>query len=127
MLSEPKGLPVHNLSAAVIGVGFVGKAHLEALRRLDIPIAGVLRRAQTAADRRTRSYRSLDELVTDPGVSVVHICTPNVLHYEQASAAIRAGKHAMCEKPLAMNSNEGTALVDLARAQRVAAAVTYNL
>ena len=84
--------------AAIIGLGFVGKAHLEALRRLGIPVCGILgsspERTQEAAHglRIERAYSSLDELVRDPAVSAVHICTPNYVHFAQAKAALEAGK-----------------------------------
>src|SRR6266478_335877 len=119
--------------AAIIGLGFVGKAHLEALRRLGIPVRGVLgsspERTQEAARelRIDHAYSSLDELVRDSTVSAVHICTPNFVHFAQAKTALEAGKHVMCEKPLAMDTRESSALVELARRQKLAGAVTYNL
>lgn len=122
-----------NLRAAVIGAGFVGRAHIEALRRLAIPIEGVLgsslERTQEACRslRVPRAYQSLEELMNDGSVDVVHVCTPNHLHFPETGSALRAGKHVMCEKPLAMNTQETAALVELARAQRRVGAVTYNL
>ncbi len=122
-----------NLRAAVIGVGFVGKAHVEALRRLGIPVQGVLgsspaRTEETCfALRLPRVYASLEELVKDNSVDVVHICTPNHLHLSETESALLSGKHVMCEKPLAMNTSETGALVKLARERGRAGAVTYNL
>jgi predicted dehydrogenase len=101
-----------SLNAAIIGLGFVGKAHLEALRRLGIPVRGILgsspARTAEAIDtlRLGLGYNSLDELLGDTDANVIHICTPNHLHYEQAKSALEAGKHVMCEKPLAMNTHE---------------------
>ena len=112
-----------NLRAAVVGVGFVGKAHIEALQRLGIPIQGVLGSSVTrteAAGRGlglSRAYTSLEELVGDSSVDVVHVCTPNYLHFLEAQAALQSGKHVMCEKPLAMNTQETGALVELAKEQ----------
>ncbi len=122
-----------NLRAAVIGAGFVGKAHIEALRRLAIPIQGVLgssfARTQESCHSLgiARAYRSMEELASDRSVDVVHVCTPNHLHFPETEAALRAGKHVMCEKPLAMNTQETAALVQLAQKQKRVGAVTYNL
>ncbi|MGB8064300.1 MAG: Gfo/Idh/MocA family oxidoreductase [Candidatus Sulfotelmatobacter sp.] len=122
-----------NLRAAVIGSGFVGRAHIEALRRLAIPIQGVLGSSLARAEEQCRSlgiaraYESMDELAKDGSVDVVHVCTPNNLHFPQAESALRAGKHVICEKPLAMNTKETAALVQLAQKHGKVGAVTYNL
>ncbi len=122
-----------NLRAAVIGVGFVGRAHIEALRRLAIPIQGVLGSSRARTEKAcqslgiARAYGSLGELVSDESVDVVHVCTPNHLHFPETESALRAGKHVMCEKPLAMNTQETKALVELARERGRVGAVTYNL
>jgi predicted dehydrogenase len=121
------------LQAAIIGAGFVGRAHIDALRRLDVPAVGVLGSSpeRSEASRSTlklrRAYRSLDELAADSEVAVVHICTPNHLHFEQAATLLRAGKHVMCEKPVAMTTRESAALVDLAREHKRVGGVCYNL
>jgi len=121
------------LRAAVIGAGFVGRAHIEALRRLAIPITGVLGSSPTRGQETCqslglpRAYGTLQELASDPGVHVVHVCTPNHLHYEQASTLLRAGKHVMCEKPLAMDTKQSAALIELARGQGRVGGVAYNL
>jgi predicted dehydrogenase len=118
---------------AVIGVGFVGKAHLEALRRLAIPVRGILgsspeRTREAARELRVeRAYSSMDELVKDASVTAVHVCTPNNVHYDQAKAALDAGKHVMCEKPLSMNTRESSALIELAGKSKLVGGVTYNL
>jgi predicted dehydrogenase len=122
-----------NLRAAVVGAGFVGRAHIEALRRLAIPIQGVLGSSLTRTQEACRAlgieraYQSMEDLASDGSVDVVHVCTPNQLHFPQTESALQAGKHVMCEKPLAMNSQETAALVQLARKQRRVGAVTYNL
>jgi predicted dehydrogenase len=121
------------IGAAIIGLGFVGKAHLDALRRLGIVVRGILgsspeRTAEAVRELQLdRGYASLDELVRDAEVNVVHVCTPNNLHYDQTEAALQAGKHVMCEKPLAMNTQESGALIDLAQKQQLVGGVAYNL
>jgi len=122
-----------DLRAAVIGVGFVGRAHLESLRRRGIAVQGILgsspERTQEAGRSLniSRSYRSLEELAQDESVDVVHICTPNYVHFEQSKACLEAGKHVMCEKPLAMNTVESAKLIELAKAHQRVGGVTYNL
>lgn len=122
-----------DLRAAVIGLGFVGRAHIEALRRLAVPIAGIL---ESSAERGKevcqplgipRAYESLAELASDPAVDVVHVCTPNHLHYNHVSTLLRAGKNVLCEKPLAMDTTQSAALVDLARSEGRVGGVSYNL
>jgi predicted dehydrogenase len=121
------------MKAAVIGAGFVGRAHVEALRRLGIEVAALLgssperTREQCKSLGIPRAYASLDELARDAAVQVVHICTPNNLHLAESQAALEAGKHVLCEKPLAMNSRETAQLVELARRENRAAAVAHNL
>lgn len=121
------------LTAAVVGTGFIGPVHVEALQRAGVDVSGILgstpdkSRAAAAALRLDRGYASLEELLADDQVDAVHIATPNRLHFEQTAAALRAGKHVLCEKPLAMNSDESAALVRLAAESRRAAGVNYNI
>jgi predicted dehydrogenase len=124
---------VKNLRAAVIGLGFVGRAHLEALRRQGIPVQGILgstpERTQEAchALHVERGYQSLAELAADKTVDVVHICTPNHLHLEEAKTLLEAGKHVLCEKPLAINARQSAELVKIAAKQGRVGGVAYNL
>jgi len=124
---------MHDIAAAVIGAGFIGPVHVEALRRLGIRITGILGcdRAESESAQKAlslpRAYQSLDEVLADKAVHAVHLAVPNVLHYEMAKRALQAGKHVMCEKPLAMNSRESAELVALAKSTGVAAGVCYNI
>ena len=124
---------MQKLNAAIIGLGFVGRAHLEALRRLGINVRGILgstpERTESAADslQLPHAYSSLDELAADPSVQVVHLCTPNHLHFPEASQLLRAGKHVLSEKPLTMDSRESAALVSLAKQVNLVGGVAYNL
>ncbi len=121
------------LNAAIVGVGFVGRAHLDALRRLGIPVQGVLgstperSKAAREAVHLSRAYNSLEELAADSSVHVVHLCTPNHLHFQAASQLLRAGKYVLCEKPLSLDSRESAALVSLLKETGLAGGVTYNL
>ncbi|MBL8967333.1 MAG: Gfo/Idh/MocA family oxidoreductase [Spirochaetaceae bacterium] len=119
--------------ALIVGTGFIGPAHLEALRRLGVPVAGLVERdAETAARKARelgieRAYPSYEAALADPAVSVVHLAVPNALHAPYAEAALAAGKHVVCEKPLAATSAESERLARLARASGLVAAVNYNL
>jgi len=120
-------------AAAILGLGFVGRAHLDALRRLAIPVHGGLGSSpeRTVAACKTlgieKAYSSLDEIAADSSVTVVHVCTPNYLHFEQSSRLLRAGKHILCEKPLALDSRESAMLAGIAKESSRVGAVAYNL
>ncbi len=119
--------------SAIVGTGFIGPVHIEALRRLARPVVGVLgstpEKSRQAAQALglPRGYASYDELLADPHVRVVHLTSPNRFHHEQCTRAIQAGKHVICEKPLAMNARESADLVSLAETKTLAAAVCYNV
>jgi predicted dehydrogenase len=121
------------MGVAVAGAGFIGPVHVEALKRLGIPVRGVLG-VDAAESRRAagslgleKAYLDYDEVLADPGVQAVHVATPNRLHFDMARRALKAGKHVLCEKPLAMDSRQSAELVALARATRLAAGVNYNI
>lgn len=117
---------------AMVGAGFIGPVHVEALKRLNIPVTGILGVDEAESKRAAASlalpkaYGSYEEVLSDPDVTSVHIATPNRLHFPMAKQAIEAGKHVFCEKPLAMTSAESGELVELAKKAGVAAAVNYN-
>jgi predicted dehydrogenase len=121
------------IGAAVIGTGFIGTVHIEALRRLGIPVAGVLGSTEARGTARAaalgvgRAYGSLEELLDDPRVQVVHVTSPNVAHYPQVKQILAAGRHVICEKPLAMTSEQSAEMVSLAKAGGKVAAVCYNI
>ena len=124
---------MRSLQAAIIGAGFMGPVHAEALRRLGVNVRGVLSSSESksrdAAERLgvQTAYGSLEALLADAAVDVVHVTSPNYLHYEQASAALTAGKHVLCEKPLALNTEETSVLTALAAERGLAAGVNYNI
>jgi predicted dehydrogenase len=120
------------LKAAVIGVGFIGPVHVEALRRLGIEVTGILGSSvdsgqRAAAEMRLpKAYGSLDELLAEPGLTAVHVATPNYLHGGMVRAALAAGKHVVCEKPLAMDTAEGAELLALAERSGLVHATNFN-
>ncbi len=75
----------------------------------------------------TRSYGSAEEMIADLDINVVHITSPNHLHFPHAKAALLAGKHVICEKPLAMNSQESGELVRLAKEKKLVKVVNFNI
>jgi predicted dehydrogenase len=119
---------------ALIGGGFIGPVHAEALRRIGVEVVGLLdisaERARPLAERSgiAKVYTTLDELLSDSSVSAVHIASPNNVHFEHAKRSLEAGKHVLCEKPLAISSKETAELVKIAAAHpKQAAGVNYNL
>ncbi|HMX29194.1 MAG TPA: Gfo/Idh/MocA family oxidoreductase, partial [Blastocatellia bacterium] len=124
---------MYKLNTAIVGTGFMGPAHAEALRRLGVNVIGIVGSSAAKSERAAaalglaRAYRSLEELLADAEVQVVHITSPNRFHFAQAGAAINAGKHVLCEKPLAMNAEESAALTAMAAQSGCAAGVNYNI
>lgn len=119
------------IGVAVIGTGFIGTVHVWALRRLGVDLRGVLgsspeRGAAAAAGLGVASFDSLEALCADEAVRVVHVTSPNHLHFAQVKALIAAGKHVICEKPLTMTAAESAELVDLAEKSGLICAVCYN-
>jgi len=118
---------------AVAGTGFIGPVHVEGLRRAGVEVVGILGstpdKSQSSATEMhiEKAYASFDELLADADVDCVHLATPNRLHFKQAKACIAAAKHVLCEKPLAMNSDESAELVRLAANSNVACGVNYNI
>jgi predicted dehydrogenase len=111
-------MPLHHLRAGVIGTGFIGPVHIEALKRLGVQVnalCGSTRSARAVADQwgipEVYGDYDVDALLASPNVDVIHITSPNKVHVEQALAALKAGKHIVCEKPLGMNTKETARLV----------------
>jgi predicted dehydrogenase len=124
---------ISEIGAAVIGTGFIGTVHVEQLRRIGVQVRGVLgstpERGAARADALgvRHAYGSLNEILADSEVDVVHVTSPNHLHVAQASAILAAGKHVVCEKPLAMTAAESAGLVRQADAAGRVNAVNFNI
>lgn len=121
------------IKAAIVGTGFIGPAHLEALRRIpNVEVVALVEVNQKLADEKAkqlgipRAYLFEDMLKQDD-IDVVHICTPNFLHYSQAKAVLEAEKHVVCEKPLAISLEEAEDLVKIAKTTGLVNAVHFNL
>ena len=121
------------LRTAVIGMGFVGPHHVDAVRRAGLGEVVALAGAdalQLAARSRelgvARTTGNVAELLADPTIDVVHVCTPNYTHVELATAALEAGKHVVVEKPLALDSASAYGLAELARRRGRHAMVSFT-
>jgi len=125
---------MRKLKTAVFGTGFVGRVHLEGIRRLgyvqvyaigepQIEKANQLA-AEFGVDKTDADYRRILE---DPAVDAVHVCTPNFMHFPIAKDALSAGKHVICEKPLATSTKEASELVKLAAEKKLRNATFHNL
>jgi predicted dehydrogenase len=120
-----------SLKAAIAGTGFIGRVHARSARLAGAQLAGVAAsspesaRAAAAALGADRAFDSAEEMVRDPGIDVVHICTPNHLHLPLAEAALAAGKHVICEKPLALDAAGAQRLVDAASDSGLHAGVPF--
>ncbi len=108
------------LKAAVLGMGFIGVSHMEAIRRIGYAeMAAVAdthyELAKSKADEYNipKCYNTIEELLFDDEIDVIHNCTPNFLHTEINKKIIEAGKHIFSEKPLAMNHEESEELLAL--------------
>ncbi len=106
------------MKAAIVGSGFMGRVHAEAVRRLGtvepVPVGG-------------RDEAAFRAALSNPAIQAVHICTPNGAHFPMAKAALEAGKHVLCEKPLATSAADARALTDLARAKGLRNCTCHNL
>lgn len=125
---------MRRIKAGVIGIGFIGRCHVEGLRRLGyVDVATASRgglaeaKAKAAEIRVERAYGSYADLINDPDIEVVHICTPNMQHYEQAKQALLAGKHVVCEKPLTMTIAEAEDLIAIAEEKNLVNAIDFNI
>ena len=116
---------MRKFKVALFGTGFVGRVHLEGIRRLGYveiyaigepqiekanQLAAEFGVAQTEAD--------YHRILEDPAIAAVHICTPNALHFPMAKDALLAGKHVLCEKPLATGIAEAQELVAIAKEKK---------
>ena len=122
------------IRTAVIGTGFMGRVHLEALRRVEnVDVVEIAASSPDKAKAGAAGYGVLNatgdyrDILADPSIDAVHITTPNVSHFPIAKAAFEAGKHVLCEKPLAMNVAEARILTELQAAAKLRGGLCHNL
>jgi predicted dehydrogenase len=124
---------IADVGAAVIGTGFIGTVHVEQLRRIGVQVRGVLGSSPERGESRAqalgvdRAYPSLEAVLDDASVDVVHVTSPNHLHVPQARQILEGGRHVVCEKPLAMAASDSAGLVELAERSGLVNAVNFNI
>ncbi len=108
------------IKTAIFGTGFMGRVHLEAVRRVEsVEAAAVVGRNAQAVERLAAGFAipktttDFREVLRDASIDAVHICTPNAQHFAMAKEALQAGKHVLCEKPLTTTVAEAEELVPL--------------
>jgi predicted dehydrogenase len=123
-----------DLRAGIIGSGFIGRIHIEALKRIGVHVQALCGsgKAKTVGAqwgiRQIFTGYDFEALVNQAEIDVVHVSSPNRHHFAQAAAALRAGKHVICEKPLAMNTRETGELAALSsRSERQVFALCFNV
>ncbi|MCL2344067.1 MAG: Gfo/Idh/MocA family oxidoreductase [Firmicutes bacterium] len=121
-------------NVGVIGTGFIGPAHVEALRRTGrvnvTAIADIneeIACAKAAELGILKAYGDYHGLLADPEIEVVHICTPNYLHYAMSKESLLACKHVICEKPFVFTETEGEELVALAKEKGLLGAIHLSI
>ncbi len=122
------------MKVGVIGTGFIGPAHIEALRRLgNIDVVALADVDEATAKSKAQMlgvsnyYGNYKKLLGDDAIQSVHISTPNNLHFRMSKEALEAGKHVICEKPLAIVSAEAEQLVKLAAKKKLVNAIHFNI
>ncbi|MDF2568017.1 MAG: gfo/Idh/MocA family oxidoreductase, partial [Oscillospiraceae bacterium] len=121
------------LRVGIIGTGFIGEQHVEAVRRIPgTEVAAIVDRnediTKAASERLAvpKYYTDYRELLKDESIDVIHNCTPSSMHYAINIDAMKSGKHIYCEKPLTLDTKESSSLVEFAERYGVANGVNFN-
>jgi predicted dehydrogenase len=130
-MSDQKPSQKNKVNVAVVGLGFMGVTHLRAYQQVEsariaavcdavrLPVNGVLQGVAGNIKKsddinlgaEVKVFRKLEEVLADPEIDLVDLCTPTPLHPEQAIAALKARKHVLCEKPIARTSASAREIV----------------
>ena len=131
--TAPSTLATGPIGVAVLGTGFGEAVHIPALKHLDgVDLVSVVSRradrAKAVADRHGIPHATSDwrDAIADPEVHAVVIATPPHLHHQMAITALEAGKHVLCEKPMARNVAESRDMVKLAATANVVAMINHE-
>lgn len=116
------------MRVGIVGSGYIARVHAYAARQLGGEVVGVCGRTlSSAASFGTgAAYDNLTRLLHEQKPDVLHVCTPNNVHAEQAIAAFEAGMNVVCEKPLATSSDDARRMIDAAEKAGRIGAVMYN-
>ncbi len=122
------------IRAGIVGIGWWGRTLVEAVQGVDEHITFVSGASghrspeleDFCARQNLRIHESLDEVLADPDVDAVVLATPHSMHIGQCLAAVAAGKHVYCEKPLAFNLDEAEKVADAVQRAGVTLMVGYN-
>jgi len=119
------------LRTAVVGTGFIGRVHARSARLAGARLVGVAGSSPASGQRAAeelgaeQAFASGEELVEADGIDVVHIATPNHLHEPLALKALAAGKHVVCEKPVALDGDGAQRIADAAAASGLVVTVPF--
>ena len=122
---------MRKIKAAVIGYGGMGNWHCRKINEIDeLELAGVYDILESknaeAEEKGYHAYGSLEELLADPAVEIVTVATPNQVHKPICIQAMEAGKHVVCEKPVALNHEELQDMIQAAEKNGVIFTVHQN-
>ncbi len=130
-----------HLNIGLIGFGFMGKTHLWAVKNLpffyDLPFSAEVSALCASGTDPQKSeaiakaygipgWDTEEDILKDPTIDIIDICTPNPYHFETAKAALAAGKHVLCEKPLAVTVSEAFELAELANTSGLTCGTVFN-
>lgn len=124
-----------DLNVGVVGLGWVAGAHIETFKNVDgANVTAVCSRRDLDEKQLEKqfgiplkAYKNYDEMLKDPSLDIIDICTENPLHAEQAIAAANAGKHLIIEKPIALNYKDAKAVGEAIRKAGVQACVCFEV
>src|SRR5437667_6298086 len=134
MKSKTENGANRQVRVGVVGLGFMGVTHLRAYLEdksacvvavcdsVRLPVNGVLagvagnikKSDDINLDKQVKIFRKIEDVLADAEVQLVDLCTPTPLHPEQSIAALKAGKHVLCEKPLARTSAAAREIINTA-------------
>ncbi|WP_165313684.1 Gfo/Idh/MocA family protein [Vibrio ziniensis] len=119
-----------SINAVIIGTGMIAHVHFRSLKTAGVNVLGLVDANPEQAKKVAKAwgvevFEELEQALKHDAVDVVHICTPNIFHYEMAKQALLAGKHVICEKPLATNLSDAIELQQLAAEKNVVTGVPF--
>jgi len=130
-----------DIRIGLLGFGAMGKVHAYAVDTLpyfygSLPFRAHVRSLCTTSHERAQgiaeqygfdgAVRCEDEIINDPEIDVVDICTPNIYHYDTLLKALQAGKHVLCEKPLCVTAEQAAEVADLAKESGLVCGMVFN-